>query len=425
MICCSSNQVFCDGSIPYRPGAPRFVVLSRIGAWCAPSGVWLSELWRYRETRAVIIQLVVVTGAFALVAFFVRNIVVNLDALGKDFSFGFLFAPAAYDITFSPFLDYTSRDTHLKAALVGLLNTGLVAAASIVTATLFGVVLALARLSGNWLADRMAYVALEFGRNVPLLLHILFVHGFIVSVLPGPRQAHEFAGAVFISNRGLYVPSAVFEPGMGFVWGAFAVAVAGCWCFHRWARARQERTGRVAPVGLVSLALLLVVVGGVFVLAGMPFHWEVPALAGFNFRGGLALKPEFLALWIALTYYTGSFIAESVRGGVLSVDSGQAEAARALGLPYGRTLRLVVVPQTLPLIIPPLGNQYINLTKNSSLAIAIGYMDIVATIGGISLMQTGREVETMMIVLGFYLVFSLTISLFLNHFNRRALIRRY
>ena len=421
----NSNKAPSDGPISYPPGRLRSAVLSRIGAWCARPGLWIAELWRYRETRAIIIQVVVVSVAFAVVAFFVRNIVVNLNAIGKDFSFGFLFAPAAYDITFSPFLDYTSRDTHLKAALVGILNTGLVAAASIVTATVLGVVLGLARLSGNWLADRIAYVGLEFGRNVPLLLHILFVHGFIVSVLPGPRQAHEFAGAVFVSNRGLYVPSAVFEPGMGLVWGVLAAALAGCWCFHRWARAYQARTCRAVPVGLISLGVVVVPVLGAFALAGMPLRWEVPALAGFNFRGGLAIKPEFLALWIALTYYTGSFIAENVRGGVLAVDPGQAEAARALGLPYRRTLRLVVVPQTLPLIIPPLANQYLNLTKNSSLAIAIGYMDILATIGGISLMQTGREVETMMIVLGLYLAFSLTISVFMNRFNRRVLIRRY
>ena len=400
-------------------------MLSRISAWCARPGLWLAELWRYREMRAIIIQVVVVTLAFAVVAFLVRNIVVNLNALGKDFSFGFLLAPAAYDITFSPFLDYTSRDTHLKAALVGVLNTGLVAAVSIVTATVFGVGLGLARLSGNWLADRIAYIGLEFGRNVPLLLHILLVHGFMVSVLPGPRQAHEFAGAVFVSNRGLYVPGPVFEPGMGLVWGVLAAALAGCWCFRRWARAHQARTGRAVPVGLVSLAVVAVPVLGAFAFAGIPLRWEVPALAGFNFRGGLAVKPEFLALWIALTYYTGSFIAENVRGGVLAIDPGQAEAARALGLPYRRTLRLVVVPQVLPLVIPPLVNQYLNLTKNSSLAIAIGYMDILATIGGISLMQTGREVETMIIVLGLYLAFSLTISVFMNRFHRRAIIRRY
>ena len=420
-----NNKAPSDGPTSYPPGRLCSAVLSRIGAWCARPGRWLAELWRFREIRAVIIQVVVVSVAFAVAAFFVRNVVVNLNALGKDFSFSFLFAPAAYDITFSPFLDYTSRDTHLEAALVGILNTGLVAAASIVTATVLGVGLGLARLSGNWLADRIAYVGLEFGRNVPLLLHILLVHGIIVTALPGPRQAHELAGAVFISNRGLYVPGPVVEPGMGLVSGVLAAALAGCWLFRRWARAYQARTGRTVPVGFISLGVVVASVLGAFALAGMPLRWEVPALAGFNFRGGLAIKPEFLALWVALTYYTGSFIAENVRGGVLAIDPGQAEAARALGLRYGRTLRLVVVPQTLPLIIPPLVNQYLNLTKNSSLAIAIGYMDIVATIGGISLMQTGREVETMIIVLGLYLGFSLTISVFMNRFNRRVLIRQY
>ena len=303
---------------------------------------------------------------------------------------------------------------------MGVLNTALVAGASIVTATILGVTLGLARLSGNWLTERMAYVTLEFGRNVPLLLHMLFVHGLIVHALPGPRQAHDLAGAAFLSNRGLYIPGPVLEPGMGLVGVVLGGAAAACWWLRRWSTAHQARTGRIVPVGLISLGILTLPTSVTFMAVGAPLHWELPALAGFNFKGGWAVKPEFLALWIALTYYTGSFIAEIVRGGIQAVDAGQAEAARALGLPYGSTLRLVVVPQTLPLVIPPLVNQYANLTKNSSLAIAIGYMDIVATIGGISLMQTGREVETMIIVLGLYLTLSLTISVLMNRFNQAS-----
>ena len=381
---------------------------------------WLRQLWRYEETRAVLIQILVVSAVCAVVALLVRNIAANLDALGKGFSFDFLLAPAAYDITFSPLIDYNSRDTHLKAALVGISNTALVAAASIVTATILGVTMGLARLSGNALANAMAYTALEFGRNVPLLLHILLMHGIIVTAMPGPRQALDAGGLAFLSNRGLYVPAPVAEPGAEIVAAVLGASVLAAWGLARWARHRQERTGETWPVGWTTLALLVVPAGIAFAALGGPMHWEVPALKGFNFKGGLALKPEFLALWLALSYYTASFIAENVRGSLEAVPAGQAEAAYALGLRPARTLRLVVVPQALPMIIPPLINQYLNLTKNSSLAIAIGYMDIVATIGGISLMQTGREFETMTIVLALYLAFSLAISGVLNWFNRRV-----
>ena len=370
------------------------------------------------QFRASVIQWTILVAVLTAAGFALRNVAVNLAAIGKDFSFAFLLAPASYDITFSPFLEYSSRDTHLKAALVGLLNTALVAVTGIAAATVLGFAMGIARLSRNWLVNRTVYVILDFVRNVPLLLHILWIHGVLVSVLPGPRAALGIGAIAFVSNRGLYLPTPVAETGLWVVAGiAGAGAAAAAVLFWR-ARARQRRTGRKIRVHLWAAAIVVLPTTAAFVAAGFPLGWEVPRLEGFNFHGGIAVKPEFLALWAALSGYTACFIAEAVRGGILAVGKGQMEAGLALGLRPLTTLRLVVVPQAARMMVPPIVNQYLNLTKDSSLAIAIGYMDVVATIGGISLMQTGREVETMIIVLGVYLALSLAIALSMRRFHR-------
>ena len=378
----------------------------------------IERLWTNQETRSVIVQIATMAIVFALLALVLRNAAINLEAIGKEFSFDFLTAPAAYDITFSPFIDYTSRDSHLTAAAVGILNTLLVAVCGIAAATVLGVTMGILRLSRNWLVNRIVYVFLEFTRNVPVLLHILLVHGIVVTMLPPPRQAIDLGGTAFVSNRGFFMPSPVFEEGAGIVAAVFVIAAAAAFAFRRWAKRVQVETGKIYPVFWICAAIVAGATALAFLAAGAPLSWEVPELKGFNFRGGAALRPEFLALWLALSYYTACFIAEIVRAGILAVSHGQTEASYALGLRANRNLQLVVLPQALRIIVPPLVSQYLNLTKNSSLAIAIGYMDIVATIGGISLMQTGKEMETMVIVLGVYLVFSLLISAFMNWFNR-------
>ena len=382
-----------------------------------PSGS-IVRLWRNKEARSVIVQIVTVAVVCALVAIGLHNVAVNLEAIGKEFSFDFLTAPAAYDITFSPFIDYNSRETHLVAAAVGILNTLLVAVCGIAFATVLGFTMGVLRLSSNWLISRMVYVFIEFTRNVPVLLHILLVHGIVVTTLPAARKAINIGDTMFLSNRGFYVPSPVFETGAGVVGVVLLIAIVAAFAFRRWAKRVQDETGKIYPVFWICAGLVVGATAVAFVAMGMPLSWDVPALKGFNFRGGMALKPEFLALWLALSYYTACFIAEIVRAGILAVSHGQTEASYALGLRPNRTLQLVIIPQAMRIIVPPLVSQYLNLTKNSSLAIAIGYMDVVATIGGISLMQTGKEVETMIIVLGVYLVFSLTISAFMNWFNR-------
>ena len=383
------------------------------------SGNVLSRLWRNEESRSVIIQILTMAILFALLALAARNVAINLEAIGKDFSFDFLWSTSAYDITFSPFIEYNSRDTHMRAMWVGIGNTFLVAICGIVLASILGFSMGVMRLSHNWLISRTVYCIIEFTRNIPVLLHILLIHGMIITTLPPPKQAIPLGESFFISNRGFFVPAPVFEEGFWMVTAAFIISIVAIIIFRRWAKKVQDTTGKIYPVFLISLGGLVGFTGLVFLLAGMPLSWEVPALKGFNYKGGMALKPEFLALWLALSYYTASFIAEIVRGGIMAISHGQTEAAHALGLRPNRTLQLVIIPQALRVIIPPLTSQYLTLTKNSSLAIAIGYMDVVATIGGITLMQTGKEMETMMIVMGVYLIFSLTISTFMNWYNRK------
>jgi len=333
--------------------------------------------------------------------------------------------PAAYDITFSPFIEYTSRSTHLRAAVVGILNTLLVAVCGIVLATVMGFLMGILRLSKNWLINRLVYCFLEFTRNVPVLLHILFIHGIVVTQLRPPRQAMNFADSFFLSNRGFFIPQPVWEPIAWIIAVVFIVSVTFVFFFRRWAKKVQDETGRVYPVFWISAGVIVGATAVAFIATGMPLSWSIPELRGFNFKGGLAIKPEFIALWLALSYYTSCFIAEIVRAGILAVSYGQTEAAAALGLTRNRTLQLIVIPQAIRVIIPPLASQYLNLTKNSSLAIAIGYMDVVATVGGITLMQTGKEMETMIIVLLTYLVISMVISGFMNWFNKKtALVER-
>tara|TARA_R100001129_G_scaffold63199_4_gene43130 strand:+ start:6460 stop:7656 length:1197 start_codon:yes stop_codon:yes gene_type:complete len=384
----------------------------------------LLKLWRNKETRSVIIQIVTMALLFAFFAYIINNAVLNLQALGKTFSFDFLQEPASYDIN-QTLIEYTSRSSHARAMLVGILNTALVAFCGVILATILGFVLGVIRLSNNWLASRIVYVFIEFTRNVPVLLHILLIHGIMVHFLPLPKQAISVGDALFLSNRGVYAPRPEFLDGFGFTVAAFGIAVIAAVIFRRWAKKVQEDTGKIYPVFLICTGVIIGLPLIVFLISGSPLVWELPKMGRFNLQGGVMMLPEFLALWLALSFYTSAFIAEIVRSGIMAINKGQWEAAGALGIRRNRVLQLVIIPQALRVIIPPLASQYLNLTKNSSLAIAIGYMDIVATIGGITLMQTGKEMETMIIVLLIYLSFSLVISAFMNWYNKRiALVER-
>ncbi|MEE8350950.1 MAG: ABC transporter permease subunit [Rhodospirillales bacterium] len=379
---------------------------------------FLIGLWRNKESRSVILQILTIAVLFAFLAYIINNAVLNLAALGKTFSFGFLELPASYDIN-QRLIEYTSQSTHLRAFFVGLLNTLLVAFFGVITATILGFMLGVIRLSNNWIASRIVYVFIELTRNVPVLLHILLIHGIIVHILPSAKQAHTLADSIFLSNRGLTIPDPVFGDLFYLTTIAFFVAIGGIIYFRRWAKKKREQEGKIYPVFMISLGILIGVPFLVFLLSGMPLTWNVPEMGRFNLKGGITMIPELLALWLALSLYTSAFIAEIVRAGIMAIDKGQWEASQAVGLTRDRTLNLVIIPQALRIIIPPLTSQYLNLTKNSSLAIAIGYMDIVATLGGITLMQTGKEMETMIIVLFTYLCISLLISSAMNWYNKR------
>jgi len=381
----------------------------------------LAKLWNNREARSVILQILTMTLMIGFFAFIITNAISNLAAVGKTFSYDFLYEPASYDIN-QALIPYTSRDTHLRAGLVGLLNTGLVAIAGVILATILGFILGVMRLSPNFLMNKISYCFIEFTRNVPVLLHILLIHGLLVHSLPRPKVAQsEFniADMFFLSNRGVFAPKPIMEDLFYFVIAAFFIGIGFTIWFRRYAKRIQEATGKIYPVFWISLGAIIGFPVLVFLITGLPLQWDIPEFQRFNFRGGMVILPEFMALWLALSLYTAAFIGEIVRAGITSVSHGQWEAAGALGIKRSRILNLVIIPQAMRVIIPPLTSQYLNLTKNSSLAIAIGYMDIVATLGGISLMQTGKEMETMILVIAVYLTISLLISAFMNWYNKR------
>jgi general L-amino acid transport system permease protein len=380
---------------------------------------FLNTIWRNEKSREIIVQIIVLLCIGWLFSWLIMNVNANFKALGKDISFEFLFIPAGYDIN-QYLIDYNNRDSHLRAGIVGLLNTGLVAFFGIILATFLGVMLGIIRLSKNWLASKIAYWYVEFTRNVPILLHILLWHGIIINTLPHPKKALSLGDLTFLSNRGFYIPKPLTENGIELVYLFLVLAIIFAVLFFKYARRKQDLTGVQYPVFWINLSVIILLPTVAFFISGMPVSLEIPVLKGFNFRGGMYMSPELAALTFALGIYTAAFIAEIVRAGILAIDKGQREAAESIGLKPSKVMKLVILPQARRVIIPPLTSQYLNLTKNSSLAIAIGYMDLVATLGGISLNQTGREMETMVIVMLIYLSVSLSISAFMNWYNSRV-----
>ncbi len=389
----------------------------------------LSQLIYDTRYRSLTIQTVAFILLVASVFWLVSNTVQNLAALGKDIDFGFLGTRAGYDINQS-LIPYSSNSTHFRAALVGILNTLLVAFMGCIAATIIGVLAGVARLSKNWLVARLMTVYVEGFRNVPLLLWIIAIFAVLTESTPSPRDFREGGDAsmllwdsVAISNRGVYAPAPVWGAGSIAVVVVFILSLFAIVAWRRYAHARQDRTGEILPVIRISLALFFVPAVLTWLVMGRPITLDYPELGGFNFDGGLQLRNSLIALWLALSLYTGAFIAEIVRGGILAISKGQTEAAFALGLRPNRTMDLVILPQAMRVIIPPLISQYLNLTKNSSLAIAVGYMDVRSTLGGISINQTGRELEGMLLLGAFYLVVSLAISSVLNLYNNSVKLK--
>ena len=359
-----------------------------------------------------------ILGVVAIANYLFTNTLHNLEQRGISTGFGFLSMEAGFGIL-QTLIPYDETYTFGRTFLVGLLNTLLVSGLGIFLATLIGFVMGVARLSSNWLIARIATVYIEIFRNIPLLLQILFWYFAVLQPLPQPRQSLDLGGMFFLNNRGFYLPAPVFEAGFNLVWIALAIAVVVVFFMARWARRRQEETGQQFHTVYVSLAILFGLPLLVFLAAGTPLTWELPALKGFNFKGGVTVIPELMALLTALSIYTGAFIAEAVRSGILAVSHGQTEAAYAVGLRPSVTLRLVIIPQALRVIIPQLTSQFLNLTKNSSLATAVGYPDLVAVFAGTTLNQTGQAVEVIAMTMGVYLTISLTISTFMNWYNKK------
>ena len=370
------------------------------------------------RTRALLYQIVVLTLLLGLGYEFIVNARSNLQAQNIASGFGFLDNTAGFCVNQS-LIAYDEADTYARVFLVGLLNTLLVAGLGIVLATILGFIIGIARLSPNWLLARIAGGYVELVRNLPLLFQILFWYLAVLGTLPGPRQSISLTGAIFLNNRGIIVPAPVAGAGAGAVAAAFGAGVVAAIALASWGRRRQERTGQRLPLFWPSLGLVAGLPLAAFVAAGFPMGFERPELRGFNFVGGIRLIPEFVALLVALTTYTAAFIAEVVRAGVLAVPRGQTEAALALGLRRGLMLRLIVLPQALRVIVPPLTNQYLNLTKNSSLAVAIGYPDLFAVFAGTTLSQTGQAIEIIAMTMAVYLAISLLTSAFMNWYNAR------
>jgi len=383
----------------------------------------LSQLIYDTRYRSMTIQVFAMIMLMLVFSWLLSNTVQNLQALGKDFDFGFLTQPAGYDIN-QRLIDYSSQSTHGRAAIVGILNTVLVAFLGCILATVVGVLVGVLRLSKNWIVSRLMAVYVEGFRNVPLLLWIIAIFAVMSESMPQPRAFREGGGAsmmlgdsVAVTNRGVYVPAPIWGDGSAFLIAIFVLSLVAIVFFRRYAAKRQEATGEILPVFWISAALLFIPSVLFYFILGRPVSLEYPELGGFNFKGGFHLRNSLIALWLALSLYTGAFIAEIVRAGILAVSKGQSEAAFALGLRPNRTMSLVILPQALRVIIPPLISQYLNLTKNSSLAIAVGYMDVRSTLGGITINQTGRELEGMLLLGTFYLLLSLLISWVMNIYN--------
>jgi general L-amino acid transport system permease protein len=368
------------------------------------------------KVRSVFYQLVLLAVALGLGYAFVINAKANLGAQNITSGFGFLEQTAGFGVNQS-LIPYDETDTYARVFLVGLLNTLLVSGVGIVLATILGFAVGIARLSPNWLVARLGGAYVELIRNLPLLFQILFWYLAVLGALPGPRQSISLFGEIFLNNRGIIVPAPALREGAGWVAAAVGFGVVATVALSLWAKRRQARTGQRLPVFWIACMLLLGLPLVVLMMTDFPIGFEKPELRGFNFVGGVRLIPEFVALLFALTTYTAAFIAEIVRAGVLAVPRGQTEAALALGLRRGLTLRLVVVPQALRVIVPPLTNQYLNLTKNSSLAVAVGYPDLFAVFAGTTLHQTGQAIEIIAITMAVYLAISLATSALMNWYN--------
>ena len=368
------------------------------------------------KSRSLLIQALVI-GIFAVFIYFlVQQTAANLERRGISSGFDFLNMGAGYDISIR-LIPFTSEDTHLRAYFVGLLNTLMIAICGCFLATILGFFVGVIRLSSNWLFKNIAYVYVEFTRNVPVLLQIILYYSILLH-LPKIKQAIVIFDGFYLTNRGLYSPLPIFKEGFSIIVASFLLAIITSFFIKKYLKKKQQYSGKQYPIFLINSAVIIFTPIFMYYLMGMPIEFELPVLKGFNFKGGMVIRPEFIGMLLGLSIYTAAFISETVRSGIVSVSKGQREASQALGLKSNLIMKLIIIPQALRVIIPPLTSQYLNLTKNSSLGIAIGYADLVHGFGGISLNQTGRAIEIMTMVMLTYLTISLIISFFMNIYNK-------
>ncbi|PKQ01983.1 MAG: amino acid ABC transporter permease [Alphaproteobacteria bacterium HGW-Alphaproteobacteria-12] len=378
--------------------------------------------WNNPRVRSLVYQASVLAAVVAVVWFFATTAQENLQRLNISSGFGFLDNTAGFGII-QTLIPYSEQSSYGRAFLVGLINTLVVAVIGIVFATLLGFLIGVLRLSNNWLIAKLAAVYVEVMRNIPLLLHLFFWYFAVLRPLPGPSESLEPLPGVLLNNRGLILPAPVFDGGAVAFFATVIVAMAASAVLIVWARRRQRATGLLFPAWRCAAALIVLLPAATWTIAGAPFHLDFAVTGAFDYTGGMRLLPEFVALVLGLTLYTAAFIGEIVRAGILSVGKGQREAAASLGLREGTTLRLVIIPQALRLIIPPLTSQILNLTKNSSLAVAIAYPDLVAVFSGTVLNQTGQAIEVIAITMAVYLTLSLITSLAMNWYNARIALK--
>ena len=369
------------------------------------------------KVRGIIYQIGVLAMVGLLSYYLMSNTLANLERQNIATGLGFLEKQSSFEIGES-LIAYSAADTYFKALLVGALNTLLVAFIGIVLTVILGTIIGIARLSTNWLVSRLAAVYIEVFQDIPILLQLFFWYAFFYEILPGPRQALNPFNGVFLCNRGLIFGIPAAHPAFLYMGIAFLAGTVAVYGLKRWARARQARTGQAFPTFKVGAGLLLGLPLVVWWLGGAPMEMNVPELKGFNFRGGVSVSPEFTALLLGLVLYTAAFVAEVVRAGIQSVSRGQTEAALSIGLRTGQVLNLVILPQALRVIVPPLTSQMLNLTKNSSLAVAIGYPDFVS-VAGTTINQTGQAIEGVGLIMAVYLSFSLSTSAFMNWYNKK------
>ena len=380
-------------------------------------------IWYDPQKRSIIYQVVILLMVGLLGYYLISNTTTNLQRQSIATGFGFLEKEASFEIGES-LIPYSAADRYARALFVGVLNTLLVSFIGIVLTTILGTLVGIARLSTNWLVSRLAAVFIEVFQDIPVLLQLFFWYAFFYEVLPSPRQALNPLAGVFMCNRGLIFGVPAAHPAHVYMIVAFLAGCLGVYILRRWARKRQAKTGMAFPVFSVSVGILILLPLLAWLAGGAPTDMSVPELKGFNFRGGLSVSPEFSALLIGLVLYTAAFVAEAVRAGIQSVSKGQSEAAMSIGLRPNRVLQLVILPQALRVIIPPLTSQMLSLTKNSSLAVAIGYPDFVS-VAGTTINQTGQAIEGVAMIMLVYLFFSLTTSAFMNWYNKKiALVER-